>query len=71
LSFLSSIDATTDNSQLGRLVNDDVGKGENCIMKTVKVANTKRLCLFAKRHIIAGEELRFDYGVDNLSWRQV
>lgn len=69
--FFSSIDATIDNSQLGRLVNDDVGLGENCIMKTVKVANTQRLCLFAKRDIIAGEELRFDYGVDDLPWRQV
>ncbi|KAJ8046142.1 hypothetical protein HOLleu_04718 [Holothuria leucospilota] len=41
-------------------------------MRTVKVGGpSPRLCLFARRDIGEGEELRYDYGVDDLPWRQV
>lgn len=65
------IDATEDTGRLGRLVNDGQGEQENCIMRTVKVGGpSPRLCLFARRDIGEGEELRYDYGVDDLPWRQ-
>ena len=65
-----SIDATLDDGKLARLVNDAKGNSlENCTMKIIKVNNRKALCLFARRCIEAGEELRYDYGVDDLPWR--
>ncbi|KAJ8037512.1 N-lysine methyltransferase KMT5A [Holothuria leucospilota] len=65
------IDATVDNGRLGRFVNDAVGSKENCVMKPLKIGGTTRLCLFAKWDIDAGEELRYDYGIDDLPWRKV
>lgn len=66
-----SIDATRDNGSLGRLVNDGTGHSENAVMKIVKVGEIPRLCLFAKRDISLAEEIRYDYGVDDLPWREV
>lgn len=40
-------------------------------MKPLKIGGTTRLCLFAKRDIDAEEELRYDYGIDDLPWRKV
>nr|XP_022296603.1 uncharacterized protein LOC111106281 isoform X2 [Crassostrea virginica] len=39
-------------------------------MKLILVDNYPRLCLFAKRTIKCGEELRYDYGDAHLPWRQ-
>ena len=53
---------------------NDAEKGDilqNCVMKIVEVDGKPHLCLFADRDIDRGEELRFDYGVSNLPWRQV
>lgn len=66
-----SVDATADNGRMGRLLNDAVGTMKNCIMKVIYVEGTPKLCLFANRDINAGEELRYDYGVENLPWREV
>ena len=66
-----SIDATKDDGGLGRFVNDAVGKLENCVMKSERVAGTDRLCLFVKKDMKMDEELRYDYGLKDLPWRKV
>ena len=38
-------------------------------MKPVKVNGETRLCLFATKLIEAGTEIRYDYGAENLWWR--
>ena len=39
-------------------------------MERVIVCNVPHICLFAKQHIKAGQELRYDYGdVKNMPWR--
>ena len=68
---MHSVDATK-GTTLGRLVNDSIGYRENAITKVVRDSSEKRhLCLFAKRDIARGEEIRYDYGVPNLPWRKV
>lgn len=49
--------------------NDD--PKNNAIMKLKVINNYPRLCLFARREIAKGEEIRYDYGdsVYNLPWR--
>lgn len=44
----------------------------NAVMKMKVFNNYPRLCLFAKRQINAGEEIRYDYGEDEetLVWRK-
>ncbi|XP_064635773.1 uncharacterized protein LOC135492955 [Lineus longissimus] len=65
-----SVDATKDTGTLGRLANDAWNGADNCLMKKVLAADgSPALCLFAKRDINIGEELRYDYGVDDLPWR--
>lgn len=57
-----SIDATKESGRLGRLINHS--KKPNCKVQTIKPADSHPfLVLFACRHIDAGEELTFDYGV--------
>ena len=63
-----SVDATKPSNRLGRLVNDSE-KG-NCKMKKVIVDNVPHLCLFAIRDITINEELRYDYGINDLPWRK-
>ena len=63
-----SIDATLSDC-LGRLVNDGVGQGANAVIKHLRIGHRTVLCLFAKRDIAVGEELRYDYGVSDLPWR--
>ncbi|XP_064653238.1 uncharacterized protein LOC135503564 [Lineus longissimus] len=65
------VDATKDDGTLGRLVNDAWRGAANCSMKKVSTEKgSPALCLFANRDIEIGEELRYDYGVDDLPWRQ-
>jgi SET domain-containing protein len=65
-----SIDAT-DSQGYGRMVNDDKESVSNCKMRKVLVGSKPILCLFAKRHIAPGEELRYSYGVPGLPWRKL
>ncbi len=55
-----------------RLVNDGTGNEENAVMKKVTVENRPHLALFAKRDILAGEEIRYSYGdnLPNTPWRE-
>lgn len=43
----------------------------NAVMKLKVLNNYPRLCLFARRDIEKGEEIRYDYGdsINNLPWR--
>ena len=65
-----SLDATFSDG-LGRLVNDDPLYKANCAMKKIKGGNKVYLVLCALRNIEKGEELRYDYGVKDLPWRQL
>jgi len=40
-------------------------------MRKVKEASETYLVLYALRDIKIGEELRYDYGVKDLSWRKI
>lgn len=51
------------------MVNDGVKKA-NCKMKVIFVDEKLKLCLFATKDIRKGEELFFDYGVQDLPWRK-
>lgn len=67
------IDASESYQRLGRYVNDaavDDNKN-NAVMKLKVLNNYPRLCLFARRDIEKGEEIRYDYGdsINNLPWR--
>ena len=62
-----SVDATKPDSRLGRLVNDSAHP--NAVMKKVEVDGSPHLCLFALRDIAVDEEIRYDYGVNDLPWR--
>lgn len=62
-----SIDATKSTGRAGRMINDSTIP--NSVMKVVIVENIPRLCVFALRDISPGEEIRFDYGVPDLPWR--
>eukprot|EP00795_Rhopilema_esculentum_P009908 gene9908-18508_t len=66
--FWWGVDATEPSGRLGRLVNDS--KLGNCKMQKVMVGQVPHLCLFATRTITQGEELRYDYGLDDLPWRK-
>ncbi|XP_022106564.1 uncharacterized protein LOC110987795 isoform X2 [Acanthaster planci] len=63
-----SIDAF-DSTCLARWINDD-WKTPNCIMKKMVFHDrTPHLCLFSLCDIDVDEELRYDYGVADLPWR--
>ena len=47
---------------------NDSPKG-NCQMKKTIINQQPYLCLYARRDIEIGEELRYDYGVSDLPWR--
>ena len=66
------IDAT-DTQRLCKFVNDEKqgGKACNAVMKLKVYNKYPRLCLFATRDILQGEEIRYDYGDDSVSWRQI
>ncbi|WAR15191.1 KT5AA-like protein [Mya arenaria] len=64
------MDATSEldvGPRLGRLVNHG-GKGKNCVMKTLEFNKRPYLCLFAAKDIPQGEELLYDYGIEDLPW---
>ena len=43
----------------------------NAVMKIVIVEKIPHFCLFAFRNIECNEEIYYDYGIPNLSWRKV
>lgn len=65
--LLNSIDATN-SDRFGAFVNDS--KLANCLMRMIIVNGRPRLCLFSKRGLAAGEELRYDYAAPDLWWRK-
>ena len=56
-----SIDASQDTGRFGRLVNHSIS-GANTAMKVIPVNKIPRLVLFARRDILSGEEILYDYG---------
>lgn len=65
-----SVHATINSKRLGRLVNDSPAKEANSYVKVIDVDGIQHLCLFARHDIRSGTELRYDYGVPGLPWRQ-
>ena len=63
-----SIDATNSESAC-RMVNDAPSKQANTVMKVIPIDGNPHLCLFARKNISKGEELRYDYGDKNYPWR--
>lgn len=51
-------------------MNDAPSTKANCQMKKKIAAGQVHLCLFAKKDIPAGTELRYDYGFSDLPWRK-
>ena len=51
------------------MINDGTGTSANCAIKVIEIDERPHLCIFATRDILVGEELRYDYGVNNLPWR--
>jgi SET domain-containing protein len=75
LSFLLvafSIDARH-NERLGRFLNDARRTDEecNCYAKSLFICGQPRVLIFAGKDIKAGSELRYDYGGQDLPWREV
>jgi len=62
------LDASAETIGIGRLVNHSK-KAFNCIAKVFSdcSCNLPRLCFIAKRDLVAGEEIRIDYG-DTSKW---
>jgi hypothetical protein len=52
-------------------VNDAPKKLANCKVKAMMIDNHPRVLIYACRDILAGCELRYDYGVSDLPWRKV
>ena len=67
--FLNSLDATYTEC-LGRFINDDPAKKANATMKKIIYQNEVHWCVFAKKNISKNEEIRYDYGVKDLPWRE-
>lgn len=67
-SCFSSIDASREDGSFGRIVNDD-HKHPNCKMEKIDVNGKPHLCLFALNDIKEGEEITYDYGVEDYPWR--
>ncbi len=55
------IDATAESNHLGRLVNHSI-RNANCSAKLAVIDTIPHIFLKAKRDILAGEELLYDYG---------
>ena len=56
-----SIDATFESGRLGRLVNHSKARS-NCSTKVVMLDGIPRLVFIAKKDILPGSELYYDYG---------
>lgn len=68
-----SVDATFNHHDKGRMIND-AAPGDSKQNSEIKVVNIERnpcLCIFASKDIEIGEEIRYDYGVEDLPWRKV
>ena len=68
--YYSSIDASHSDG-LGRLVNDEYSKKANCKMKKIICEGVPKLWLCAIKDIKSGQQLTYDYGVNNLPWRKL
>ncbi|CAG2216812.1 unnamed protein product [Mytilus edulis] len=72
--IFKSIDATNTQGRLGKFVNDAPYRYDKCNtkMKLEYFDDIPRLCLYADRTINTDEEIRHDYGDNemNLSWRE-
>ena len=68
--FVFRIDATIDDGSLARLVNDD-DICPNASMKKVFVDGKPHLALFAIKNISKGQEIRYNYGPTQYTWRQM
>jgi len=67
-----SVDSTSVYGDgLGRFVNDAVACEANCKMHVVEFDKKPHLALFATKTILPSEEIRYDYGVQNLPRRKV
>lgn len=67
--LIYSIDATF-SKRKGRFINDGYGGSQNSYMKVVTIRGEPHLAVFATKHIKKGEEVRYDYGVPSLPWRE-
>lgn len=56
---------------LGQFVNDAIACEANCKMKMIQVTKQPQLALYATRKIQKNEEIRYDYGVSDLPWRNL
>ena len=68
-----SIDATkepTEGPMLGRLVNHGERRERNAKLQVKNFEGIPALCLYALRDINKGEELLYDYGVNDLPWKK-
>ena len=68
-----SIDSTCEpktGPHLGRLVNHGEEDEINAKMCKMALENKPVLTLFAITDIRKGEEIRYDYGVNNLPWKK-
>jgi len=54
------------------MVNDEIFRKANCVIKMKIIEEKPRLCLFALKDLKIGDELRYDYGVPSksLHWRK-
>ena len=64
-----NVDATHFDS-FGKLVNDSPDRFTNAVMKKFFVDGWAYLVLFLIRPIQKGEELKYNYGESNLTWRK-
>ncbi|XP_033114799.1 uncharacterized protein LOC117115204 isoform X2 [Anneissia japonica] len=62
------IDAS-ESTSLGRFANDAVGPLQNSYVKKILINGLPYLCLYAKKQISVGEEIRYDYGNQFAPWR--
>lgn len=66
-----SIDAEETIGHICQLVNDGPDDKANAVMKMKTVNGIEHLCLFARRKIVEGEEILYNYGdEENLWWRK-
>lgn len=68
--LICSIDASR-SSRFARFINDSPRRSANCMPKYTLLNGNPHVLIFATRDIKVGDELRYDYGLKNLPWRQV
>ena len=64
-----SVDGTF-SQRMGRMINDGIGEDQNAEMRRLYIDEHPYLAVFATRDILPGEEIRYDYGIKTLPWRQ-